>query len=259
MACEPVRCYAPAPAPGSLPVIVAAVDGGWRCVTQPDHARLSAELLALWRDDPLPDHPHRERLLAATREHDNGWQEEDAAPRRAPGGDRPLGFVEMPPSARREIWRRGIDRWSERDPYVAALIAQHAAHLTAPQGDAADVETYLRRRDELLEACGVAEAELVADYRWLHLADLASLAVCADWRAPAERWEFEVSWSGTRLSIAPFPFAGATTFAVPARVIPHREYDSDADLATELALARWDALRFQVAPAESPPEGPEIA
>ena len=55
-------------------------------VTQSDHAHFAAELLSLWRLDGFPDHPRRDDILFAVREHDNGWREEDAVPRLDEGG-----------------------------------------------------------------------------------------------------------------------------------------------------------------------------
>ena len=48
------------------------------------------------------------------------------------------------------------------------------------------------------------------------------------------------------LSLAPFPLAGATTFQIPCRTVPQRAYAGDADLAVELALARWGTLAVRI-------------
>ena len=71
--------------------VVIVVDKGdlLRVITQPDHARFAAELLSLWRADGLPEHPRREQLLFAVREHDNGWREADAAPWVDPATQKP--------------------------------------------------------------------------------------------------------------------------------------------------------------------------
>jgi hypothetical protein len=47
--------------------------------------------------------------------------------------------------------------------------------------------------------------------------------------------------------LAPLPLAGATTFRVPCRRIPLRQYRGDADLGGELAAARWEDLRVRLA------------
>ena len=229
-------------------------------VTQPDHARFAAELLSLWRADGLPDHPRRAELLFAVREHDNGWREADAAPRWNAEAGRPHDFITMPREDRIEIWRRGTARFAGEHPYATVLIAHHALRLhqdrarTEGWGDFLDYLAELQQG--LLESLGTPEtleADLAADYRWLDLADLISLAVCNRWSEPFERHGVRgrVGAQGTpgadlELSLDPFPLAGATTFRIPCRSIPDRPYAGDADLAVELAQARWGNLAVRI-------------
>ncbi len=235
-------------------MIVTPTEGGWRCITQPDHARLSRELLALWRADGLPDHPRRRELLGAVLEHDNGWREADSAPRLDPSAARPHDFVSHPHAERLEIWRRGIERYSSERPYVAALILEHALYLhrdhrgsTAWEGFLSEMES---RRDELVAAAEIDGRTLQSDYRWLHLADLLSLVICANWLDPFERWGFHGRWRPDVLQITPFPLAGATRFSVPCRYLPHGDYASDSEVASALAACRWQRFTFRVTPPE---------
>src|SRR5688572_6518541 len=94
-------------------------------ITQPDHARPAAEAIARWQLDGFAAHPRRSVILLATREHDNGWIEEDDATHVDASG-MPLDFVAVPASTRQRIWPRAVDRMTAQDPYAAALIAQHA-------------------------------------------------------------------------------------------------------------------------------------
>jgi hypothetical protein len=232
-------------------MIVTSTAEGWRCVTQPDHARVSHDILALWRADGLPHHPRRDELLMAVREHDNGWREADAAPRRDPSGQRPRDFMEQSEGARFEIWRRGIDRFRQSRPYVAALILEHALFLHrdrrgTPAWDAFLGTLAAERRE--LAAAGLDLAQLEADYRWLHLADLVSLAACAGWEESFERWGLRGRLQGDTLTLAPFPLAGATRFRVACRLLPRGEHASDAALATTLASCRWRDWTLRNAP-----------
>jgi hypothetical protein len=221
-----------------------------RLVTQPDHARLAAEALALWRTDGLPDHPRRHRLLAAVREHDNGWREADAAPRLDPSG-RPVDFREADDALRQEIWLRAVARFADDDPYVALLTAQHAIALHGDRRSREDwVETLAEldtRRTELLARVGVDEDELQADYRWLFLADALSLALCgALANVDQGRWRGTVT--AQTVELEPFPLAGATTFQLSCRSIPDRRYHGEADLAADLAAAVWTDLPVRLVP-----------
>jgi len=233
-----------------------------RLVTQPDHAHFSGELLGLWRTDGLPDHPRRAEILFAGREHDNGWREADAAPRwdaGAPGGGRPHDFISMPRAERIAIWERGTARFAGSHPYAALLITRHAQtlhhdHRGDPDPDWRDFFAYLDELEsglftaDAIGGRGVTAAEVTADYRFVDLADLASLAVCAQWDEPFERHGLRGFFRDGTLHLDPFPLAGATAFDIPCRRIPGRPYRGDADLGGELAAARWEELRVRVAP-----------
>jgi len=230
---------------------------GYRCITQPDHAHLAAELMALWRADGLPAHPRRQEILFAVREHDNGWREPDSAPHLDREHGRPHDFLSLPLSERLAVWPRGVDRYAERHPYAALLIAQHATALYGAHRGDEDFEPLFDaldpRRERLLEITGADEDLLDLDYAFVALADLASLAVCNRWRDPFQRRmpegvvEARFDPETETLHLDPFPLAGSTTFRLPCRHLPARGYESDTDLAVELATARWREVRVRVA------------
>ncbi len=222
-----------------------------RLVTQPDHAHFAGRLLALWRADSLPQHPRREELLFAVREHDNGWREADAAPSLDRGSGRPHSFLDLPAERRIEIWERGTARFASRRPYAALLITRHGRELHRDRQGDPDWEAFLgllaERYGELLEATGAGDPAVAADYRWLDLADRLSLAVCNGWERPLTCGRTQARVRGSQLLLEPFPLAGPTTFRIPCRHIPDRRYAGDADLGGELASARWREFAIQVA------------
>jgi hypothetical protein len=230
-------------------MIVAADSSRYLLITQPDHARFSAELLSLWR--ALADHPRRDELLFAVREHDNGWRETDAAPHCDTERGRPHDFLSLPRGERIELWQRGTARFSGERPYASLLIARHAIRLHQERSgeEWQQFREYLDELyQELAEATGAPEEQVEADYRWLDLADLISLAVCNGWSEPFERHGFRGQFEDGTLHLDPFPLAGATAFRIPCRRIPVRAYRGDADLGGELAAARWQHLPVRVAP-----------
>lgn len=237
---------------------------------QIDHAAFSAELMSLWRADGLAENPRRRALIRGTREHDNGWAEADSAPRvRRGGGEddgRPHDFRSTPPDVRLDLWQTGVRRKADDDPEAWVYVVRHARALHREEGggDGGSETDILRAwrqalddwkdlENELRERIGLAEVDLASDYRWLALCDLVSLAVCLRWGEPKEtlgttmQVEIEDDLAVT-LHLDPFPLAGKTTFHVPCRIIPDRAYTGDADLAMELATARWQKVRVRVAP-----------
>ena len=227
-------------------MIVVEDRGELLLVTQPDHARFAAQLLALWRRRELREHPRRDLLITAVREHDNGWREADAAPRIDPSSGRPYDFRSLPDEPRRELWRRGVERFAIELPYAALLAAQHSWKLHrgrhADPGWPPFLAELAELREELLAAAALDADELAADYRWLELADTLSLAVCCRSTAPVVRGGLVARWRDGVLEIEPFPLAGATTFEIPCRRIPDRRYGGEADLASALGAARWRQL-----------------
>ncbi len=239
-------------------MIVRRTPSGSRHVTQADHARFGADLLRLFRLPELAGHPRRELLLRAIGEHDNGWWEADAAPYRAADGRAALDFRDVPGEARREIWRRGIERFADESPHLAALVATHALRLSERFRDEpawSEFRTGARaRRDELLQGAGVELAAAAADDYWLELADGLSLAVCTGetglFALPG--WQIalrERSPEGeVELGVAPFPLAGATRFELSCRVLAPGRYESDAAFGFALATTPWQRLGVRCAP-----------
>jgi hypothetical protein len=234
-------------------VILLAADDRLRLVTQPDHAAFAADVLALLRLPGLVGHPRRTALLRAVRLHDNGWQELDSAPLVDPASGRPYTFVDLPEPQRVEVWRRGAARYRESDAYTALLTGEHALALLG--GRAGDerwdplLADLVEQRETLLDRCNLEPPALLADYRFLDLADRLSLLVCTGAREPLERLGIRAWMRDGELVLDPFPLAGATTFALSCRHVPDRRYDGDADLGVTLAVARWETLPVRLVPA----------
>lgn len=254
-------------------MILAAMNGRLRAVTQSDHAHLAAAILNLWRTDGLPVVDARDALLYATREHDNGWREYDAAPRVGQDG-RPRDFRAIPGQDRRDLWTRGVLRHRAAHPHATLLITEHARSLHTEHRHDADWQPLLaswdQLRRELMDECGMSAASLDTSYHWLQLADSISLALAERWRAPRtvrgvtlhpllapEASEPAVASSAAMapvitkpdaLALDPFPLAGATTFTLACRFIEDRRYTDDRDLARAMAVARWQEVDVRLVP-----------
>jgi len=237
-------------------MIARRTETSWIVVAQADHARLAGELIALARVPELVDSSRRKEVLRAVAEHDNGWWEEDAAPRLDPGSGGPLDFRALPGPVKRAIWSRGVERYAAREPYVAALVAGHFLRLLASWSADPDWRVYAEaeqaRRLELLAAAGRSEDEARADDRWLRLGDELSLVATTlepallgtpGWScAVAERAPF------VELRVSPFPWAGATRFALDVRRVPLRRYADAVELGTATITARIERLPVRLVP-----------
>jgi len=233
--------------------------GGFLVVRQADHARLAGRIVALARDPALVEHPRRAELLLAVAEHDNGWWEEDAAPRLDRGTGGPTDFRAFPAPERRAVWRRGIDRLAVDSLYAAALVAGHFLRLGAVLGgrDAEEAEllTWLAgRRLELLDAAAAAPEEAERDDRWLQLGDELSLVaatLAADlFRTPGWELQLERRDALVELRLAPFPWAAATRFELEARRLAAHRFGDPVSLGVALARAPREPISIRLAPCD---------
>jgi hypothetical protein len=183
-------------------------------ITQPDHAALAATIMRAWRAGGLPDSTRRASILFAIAKHDDGWSEVDAAPIVDEGTGAVLDFVAAPAEIRRAVWPRGVERLAAA-PHAAALVAQHAVHVYRRYRDNPDWAAFFTdmesRRDRYRDRAGISADNLLHDYFFLRIGDLASLTFCNGWTDVQEDDSgsgYTVRLDGARLTIAPDPFDG---------------------------------------------------
>jgi hypothetical protein len=203
-------------------------------ITQPDHARLAADLLAHWTADDFATHPRREALLLAAREHDNGWREVDDAPVFSSSTGMALDFIGVADEIKQSVWPRAIERVGQTSAYAAALVAQHAisvydSNRPKPSWTAffTDMES---RRDQQLDGTIHSAQELADDYRFLNVVDLLSLAFCNAWTDERERYGCRVRYADESIDVSPGLFDNPVAVRIRARRMPARRFASSADL-----------------------------
>jgi hypothetical protein len=213
-------------------------------IRQPDHAELAGRIMEAWRADKFAERPTRAKALRATSQHDTGWitglEGGDDLPRVNPDTGAPYGFVDAPLSVRQGVWPRAIGKLAAEDPYVAALVAQHALTVYRRFSGDPDWQPFFKdmelRRDDLIAPDTLFT--FLQDYTIVGLGDLFSLIFCAGWREPYLMESYQAILHGDCLRIAPDPFEGATVpLEIEARRIPARAYASDADLRATLTEA----------------------
>jgi len=237
-------------------MIIRRVDDDLLLITQVDHAALAERIMAAWRRDKFLERPTRTRVLRATGQHDLGWQAVDAVPMIDPDSGSPYEFVNAPLEVRQGVWARALNELAPQDPYVAALVAHHAATVYRRYVQTPGWETFFpemeRRRDELLATQALGFDTFRRDYAIVGVGDLCSLVFCAaleldareGYRAtlhpepgPRNIADAAIVYGGW-VEVAPDPFAGATVpLEVPARRVPARRYASDDDLRETIASA----------------------
>ena len=237
-------------------MIIQRLDSDLLLITQVDHAALAGRIMTAWRADGFPQRPTHARVLEATSQHDLGWQIVDAAPTVSSETETPHAFLDAPLAVRQGVWPRAMDQLEPRDPYVAALVAQHALSVYRRFAPTPGWEEFFpgieRRRDELLATQGLDFDTFLHDYEIVGMGDLWSLVFCNGWHdpysmgayravlhrsPPAEKSDANTTPGGW-LEITPDPFEGAQVpLNVVARRVPARRYSSDADQRHTIARA----------------------
>jgi hypothetical protein len=216
-------------------VIVRANRDHLLLITQPDHAVLSAGVMAAWQRNPLSG-PRRDLVLQATREHDNGWREEDDAPLVDPAAGCILDFMTAPEGVRQRIWPRAVDRLAST-PYAAALVAQHALSVydryrALPAWAPFFERVEAMRNRALAQAAPWSLADLRHDYFFVRMGDLVSLTFCNGWHDAQRLDDYELRLEGPRLTIRPDPFdRREVLLSIRARQLPNRKYATAAEAA----------------------------
>ena len=228
-------------------MIVRRLLHGVQLITQPDHAHLSQRIMEHCAE--LDDRPRRQSILLAIGQHDNGWEEEDAAPVVDLETGTVVDFVTAALAVRHRVWPRAIGRLSH-DPWAAALVGQHALTVYDRfQGDAAwtsffDELTVLR--DAMLGASGGSFAGLLDDYSFVRLGDLISLTFCTGWTDEQRFGGWVVRGSGASVTVTPKSFPRPVPFDVAARELRAAAFRSDAELREALAATAATMLHGEV-------------
>ena len=191
--------------------------------------------MAQWITGGLPEHPRRESILYAVEAHDNGWLDVDRAPVRTADGH-VADFMTLPIEDRRAVWPRGVNRLAD-DPVAAALVAEHSMFIFDRFRADTDWAPFFAAqavlRAKYAAAAGVSLDELQRDYAFLRIADLISLTFCNRWTEPEGSFGHRIAGDGGDVVlVTPDPFSGeSVSLEIEARVMPHRVYRDDEDLA----------------------------
>ena len=226
-------------------MIVRNIDNRLLLITQPDHARLAADVMS--HCTALADHPRRDTILNAIVSHDDGWAMEDAKPSIDPKTGEVADFIRARTEVRQGVWPRGVGALADTDPYAAALVAQHALTVYTRLRANPDWDAFFAKmgviRDALLKKTNLRPIDLEADYTYVRLGDLISLAFCTGSNDLNQFGGYRVELFRERVIVEPDLFGG---MEIPVQVtaveLPARRFRSDADLHEALMLATTTSL-----------------
>jgi hypothetical protein len=223
-------------------MIIRRLPSALQLITQPDHAALSARLMRHWHSDHFPDSARKASILRAIEEHDAGWAVIDETLVVDDATGQLVDFIGVSDALKRETSWRGIERLAE-DPYAAALVAQHRLHVYRRYAEHPEWQTFFAdvtaaRDTNLRAAGGGSQEDLLRDYRYVRLGDLASLVFCNKWPR-AEEYGYSFALEGASLVVTPDPLDGRTVdIEVAVREIADQSFASVADARRVLAGAR---------------------
>jgi hypothetical protein len=111
-------------------VILQRALGGLVVVRQPAHGDQTGLIADAWLEaEPAVDSSHRVGRHLAAHHHDDGWALWERHPTIDPSQSRPYQFADLPPAEHIPMYRAGIMRTMQLDPWAGLLAGMHGAGL----------------------------------------------------------------------------------------------------------------------------------
>ncbi|MGI0091271.1 MAG: DUF3891 family protein [Nitrososphaerales archaeon] len=98
-------------------------------ITQLEHQDLAGQIAAVWGNSDFSEPEPFSPMVAAAGNHDNGWWERDIHPTVNPKNGLPYAFTELPVLEWLLMYKRGIERIAECDPYEGLMVGMHGVGL----------------------------------------------------------------------------------------------------------------------------------
>jgi Protein of unknown function (DUF3891) len=254
-------------------------------ICQTDHATLAGFFAREWGNERFARPEPNDSFRLAAAEHDNGWTEWERNPKIDFATFTPYTFMSIPTAEHIEIYKRGIDRIVQADPYAGLLTTMHVAGLydraraTMPGFSAKYVKAtetqqvadFIQRlrlqqlrlkvdlRADALRKNFIEEKSLQSNLQRLDALDRLSLYFCLAPQAnatidavPQDEQGREVDWElrpqgDNSVTLTPYPFRrDPLDISILARRIPKRRYADDTDVQKTLALAPFFAMHFKL-------------
>jgi hypothetical protein len=203
-------------------------------VAQHDHATLSGQLAAHWKEESFWRNAYNEDTLLAIYEHDRGWLGLDNSPALDEETQKPYSFLNYPPEKKLAHYQLGVNEVEVLNPYAAILCGLHYVSFmknNTPLETAFIAHEQARQhrlKDQLQLHAAADEVLLQYHFHLLQFFDDLSLYLCMNQPGVSKQEEYpffqqgfkntdffaftggkkiEASWK-TRYMVAvqPFPF-----------------------------------------------------
>lgn len=222
-------------------------------IRQEDHAAFAAFMLERWSDHGFRHDPLREAIIKATREHDNGWHDFDAAPRISPKTKLPVDFKNIDAEETYRIWIEGSQKFIEDDPYVALLITHHAYSLHEHAHNRTGIwkEFFVilaKQRGRLRDQLGLTHNDVEHGYSFLRMMDWFSLMFCSNRTLghvrPAQYAGYKVKRDEDAFLFRPYPFADRElVYHMPVYPLNPKGYADTEEVQADLQEpTTWEIL-----------------
>lgn len=244
--------------------------------TQHEHGLAAGELAAHWKAELLPEGTQRDELLLATKEHDRGWIELDAAPFWNDYSQSPYSFRDFPLRPRFVFYRKGVEEVCQKSPYAGLLCSKMYTDLfqktlgASPQDDE-NIRNYLETEREYQLALEMRlgggeemQRRVERDVGIMLFCDQLSLFLCMEEPGtPAARYEFfskgltcsfdacagqviQAEWlSGEKVGLSYFPFADDFIVTLPYKSVPKASIRKFG-LLQAYGRAEWKERRVRI-------------
>ncbi|WP_226582409.1 DUF3891 family protein [Halobacillus litoralis] len=223
-------------------MIVIEKEHHFTMIPQHDHADISAQIVAHWKNNFLLRSKLREEADWAIRQHDRAWIPLDQSPKWNEDKNRPYSFIDYPLKEKLAAYQRGIEEVAGQSLYAGMLCSMHYASFFPKDSKDPFILSFLdKEKERQRELYGWMEMDIPYDiydlhFRRLQFCDDLSLYVCM--QEPGTPKEREISWfkngfrqsfdfapegmiahwvDDSRVSVQPFPFERSFEIDIPFR------------------------------------------
>lgn len=151
-------------------------------IEQVNHARISGELIANWKDSLFKRIEIGESVEYAIYNHDCAWKPIDKQPFWNDRTNKPYTFIDFPTPAKLVFYKHGIDQVEQRDTYSALLCSEHYKRFLlndSTEHAKSFVSQENQRQKQLITKLPAFNKRLFdIHYELLQLCDKLSLYIC---------------------------------------------------------------------------------